>query len=370
LLFKVYSFAKLLIYQFLVTTQLPNLPYNLPSSHIEAERALNTFDLAGNVYFLATAFFLFGLVFGSFLNVCIYRMPREISVVSPRSACPACEAPIAGYDNIPVLSWLILRGKCRKCKVPISPRYAGVELLTGVLFAFSYLSAPAMARLIYQQWVLDVRPNEFLIATKLCILSFLLIGLIFTDAETKLLPDLLTKPGMVAGVALSLLVPLEGPAHYFLRSVDSWRILSLINSIAGAVLGSAFIWGVALLYEAVRGVEGMGRGDVKLMALIGAFLGVKLTLLVLLLGSLIGSLFGVFLILWVWLKRLLRRRRTHRTEAASVSRSRAWNSAILIYRNFEIPFGVFLGIAALVSAFWGTALVQWYVTVSGLGRIH
>jgi len=322
------------------------------------------------VYFLATAFFLFGLVFGSFLNVCIYRMPREISVVSPRSACPACEAPIAGYDNIPVLSWLILGGKCRKCKAPISARYAGVELLTGVLFAVSYLSAPAMARLIYRQWPIDVTANEYLIAAKLCLLSFLLIGLIFTDAETKLLPDLLTKPGMVAGVVFSLLVPLEGPAHYLLPSIENWRILSLINSIAGAVLGSAFIWGVALLYEAVRGVEGMGRGDVKLMALIGAFLGVKLTLLVLLLGSLIGSLFGVLLILWVWLKRLTRRRRTHRTEAASVSRSRAWNSAILIYRNFEIPFGVFLGTAALLSAFWGTALVQWYMSISGLSSGH
>ena len=132
-------------------------------------------------------------------------------MVSPRSACPACEAPIAGYDNIPVLSWLILGGKCRKCKAPISARYVGVELLTGVLFVLSYLSAPAMVRLIYQQWALDVRPNEFLIAAKMCTLCFLLIGLIFTDAETKLLPDLLTKPGMVAGVAFSLLVPLEGP---------------------------------------------------------------------------------------------------------------------------------------------------------------
>lgn len=291
-------------------------------------------------------------------------------MVSPRSACPACEAPIAGYDNIPVLSWLILGGKCRQCKAPISARYAGVELLTGALFALSYLSAPAMARAIYQQWPIDVTVNQYLIAAKLCVLSFLLIGLIFTDAETKLLPDLLTKPGILAGVAFSLLVPLEGPAHYFLPPVDNWRILSLINSIAGAVLGSAFIWGVALLYEAVRGVEGMGRGDVKLMALIGAFLGVKLTLLVLLLGSLIGSLFGVLLILWVWLKRLLRRRRTHRNEAARVSRSRAWSSAILIYRNFEIPFGVFLGTAALFSAFWGTALVQWYVNISGLGRIR
>jgi len=148
------------------------------------------------VYFLAAAFFLFGLVFGSFLNVCIYRMPREISVVTPRSACPACEAPIAGYDNIPVLSWLILGGKCRKCKAPISARYAGVELLTGVLFAVSYLSAPAMARLILRQWPIDVTANEYLIAAKLCVLSFLLIGLIFTDAETKLLPDKLTLTGL------------------------------------------------------------------------------------------------------------------------------------------------------------------------------
>ena len=114
----------------------------------------------------------------------------------------------------------------------------------------------------------------------------------------------------------------------------------------------------------------MGRGDVKLMALIGAFLGVKLTLLVLLLGSLIGSVFGVMLILWVWVKRLVRRRRTHRAEAPSVSRSRAWNSAILIYRNFEIPFGVFLGTAALLAAFWGTAVVQWYVHTAGLDKLH
>jgi len=138
------------------------------------------------VYFLAAAFFLFGLVFGSFLNVCIYRMPREISVVSPRSACPACEAPIAGYDNIPVLSWLILGGKCRKCKAPISARYAGVELLTGALFALSYVSAPAMIRAMQTQWPLDAIPNEFVVAARMCVLSFLLIGLIFTDAETKL----------------------------------------------------------------------------------------------------------------------------------------------------------------------------------------
>ena len=376
-----FSFAKLPIYLFTKflhpLAQLLKLPfcqillaYNLSSIFHQRERDLNTLDFAGSFYFLAASFFLFGLVFGSFLNVCIYRMPREISVVSPRSACPACEAPIAAYDNIPVLSWIVLGGRCRKCKAPISARYAGVELLTGALFAVSYFSAPAMARSIQQQWQLDAMPNEFLIAGKLCVLSFLLIGLIFTDAETKLLPDLLTKPGIALGLFFSLLVPLEGPARYFLPAIDNWRVLALINSIAGLVLGAGFIWGVALLYEAVRGVEGMGRGDVKLMALIGAFLGVRLTLLVLVVGSVIGSFFGIVLILWVWLKRLLRRRRKNSSEAASVSRSRAWNSAILIYRNFEIPFGVFLGAAALISAFWGPALVHWYMRISGLGPGH
>ena len=185
---------------------------------------------------------------------------------------------------------------------------------------------------LQRQWQLDVAPNEFVIAGKMCVLSFLLIGLIFTDAETKLLPDLLTKPGIALGLFFSLIVPLEGPSHYFLPDMENWRVLSFINSVAGLVLGSAFIWGVALLYEAVRGVEGMGRGDVKLMALIGAFLGVKLTLLVLLLGSVIGSFFGIFLILWVWQKRLRRRRRTHRSEAGGVSRSRAWQLC-----HFDLP---------------------------------
>jgi len=265
-------------------------------------------------------------------------------VVSPRSFCPGCKVPIAAYDNIPVLSWIILRGKCRNCGARISPRYAVVELLTGALFLLSYFAAGSIAE-----------------AAKLCVLSFLLIGLIFTDAETKLLPDLLTKPGIVLGLLSSLVVPLEGPAQFLLRATVNWRVLSVLNSLSGAILGSAFILAVALLYEALRGVEGMGRGDVKLMAMIGAFLGVKQTLLVLLLGSFIGSVFGLLLILRVWLKRLARRRNKIPAEPPGQARRRAWQSATLIYRNFEIPFGVFLGIAALLSAFWGPALVQWYV---------
>jgi len=307
-------------------------------------RALQIYVFSGmNVLFIV-AFFLFGLVFGSFLNVCIYRMPRQLSVVRPRSACPACGTPIAPYDNIPVVSWVLLGGKCRHCKAAISPRYATVELVTGIFFVISYLVA-----------------GPTLEAAKLCVLAFLLIGLIFTDAETKLLPDLLTKPGMVLGLMFSLFVPLEGPAQFLLRHVDNWRVLSLVNSLAGMLVGSAFILGIALLYEAIRGVEGMGRGDVKLMGLIGAFLGIKLTLLVLLLGSLIGSFFGVALIVFVWRKRLARRRSRNAAESGSEARKRAWQSAILIYRNFEIPFGVFLGSAALLAAFAGDPLVHWYL---------
>lgn len=293
---------------------------------------------------MAAIFFLFGLILGSFLNVCIYRMPRELSVVSPRSACPSCGTPISALDNIPVLSWIILGGKCRNCKAPISPRYAIVELITGAFFALSFLlGGPG--------------PN----ALKLSAFSFLMIGLIFTDAETKLLPDLLTKPGIVIGILFSLAVRLEGPAGYFLRGIENWRVLSLMNALAGAALGSGFILGIALAYEALRGVEGMGRGDVKLMALVGAFLGVKLTLLVLLLGSLVGSCFGLLLIVIVWRKRMARRRNRHPEEDAATTRGRAWQSAILIYRNFEIPFGVFLGAGAMIAAFWGDGILRWYL---------
>ena len=295
-----------------------------------------------NILFIA-AFFLFGLVFGSFLNVCIYRMPRQLSVVRPRSACPECGKPIAAYDNIPVLSWVLLRGRCRHCQAAISPRYAAVEFMTGIFFVVSYLVAGPTAE-----------------AVKLCVLCFLLIGLIFTDAETKLLPDLLTKPGMALGVLFSLFVPLEGPAQFLLHRPENWRLFSLLNSVAGMAVGSAFILGIALLYEALRGVEGMGRGDVKLMGMIGAFLGIKLTLIVLMVGSLIGSFFGVILIFAVWRKRLARRRFKVPSERPAQARKRAWQSAILIYRNFEIPFGVFLGSAALVAAFAGDALVNWY----------
>jgi leader peptidase (prepilin peptidase) / N-methyltransferase len=315
------------------------------------------------------AFFLFGLTFGSFLNVCIYRLPRDLSVVSPRSMCPNCGEAIAFYDNIPVLSWIVLRGRCRNCKARISPRYAVVELLTGILFVVAWLVprtewfADSYRRVTLSSFgAVTVSYEPSALAFQLCALSFFLVGLIFTDAETKLLPDLLTKPGVAVGFAFSLIVPVEGPARFFFHGIENWRILSLLNSIAGAIVGSAFIFGVALVYEALRRVEGMGRGDIKLMALIGAFLGLKLTLLVLLLGSLVGSCFGLLLMGIVWRKRLARRRRKHRAESTGAASRRAWQSAQLVYRNFEIPFGVFLGSAALASGFCGAVIIRWYLS--------
>jgi leader peptidase (prepilin peptidase) / N-methyltransferase len=298
---------------------------------------------------------LFGLVFGSFLNVCIHRMPLGLSVVHPRSVCPGCGAPIAGYDNIPVLSWVMLRGRCRHCQTEISPRYAVVELLTGVCFALSYYLPQTLTEI-----------DHLLQAGKFCVLSFLLIGLIFTDAETRLLPDLLTKPGIVLGLLFSLVVRVEGPSEYFLfvplytHHLADWRIFSLLNSVAGAVAGPAFVLSAAMFYRALRGVEGMGRGDVKLMGLIGAFLGLRLTLAVLMIGSLLGTIAGMGLILLVWRKRLARRRQKCPQDSPALARKRAWRSATLIYRNFQLPFGVFLGAAALLAAFWGPSAIRWY----------
>ncbi len=271
-------------------------------------------------------------------------MPLDLSVVTPRSACPACGTPIAAYDNIPVLSWMLLRGKCRNCKAPISPRYAAVELLTGGLFAMS--------------WIYSM--DSYPVAIKSCVFCFLLTGLIFTDAETKLLPDLLTLPGIALGLLFSVLVTVEGPAAaMFGRWIHEPRVLSFVNSFLGAAFGLSSILGVALLYEAVRNVEGMGMGDVKLMGLIGAFLGVELSLLVLMLGSMAGSLFGGGLMLLVWQRRYARRR-ARAKESTEASRTRAWRSAKIIFRNFEVPFGVFLGAAALVASFWGPKMIQWY----------
>ncbi len=308
--------------------------------------------------FLEAAIFALGLCFGSFLNVCIYRLPRGKSVVTPRSACPHCGDPIPLYHNLPVLSWLILRAKCRSCQQPISPRYLVIELLTGLLFLGCYAHFGLTLAML-----------------KCVVLGYLLLGLVFTDAETKLLPDAMTLPGLALGIGFSLVVPVNDLASRIIpglvspavRSEISWRIWSLSDSLIGAAVGASFLYGAAAIYLRARGVEGMGFGDVKLMALIGAFLGTKLTVLTIFAASLTGSLFGLSTVLAVWIKRFRRieaRRASSRVVSSGISsnqaRRRAWQSARLALRYYEMPFGVFLGGMALLSFVFGNRLLHWY----------
>jgi leader peptidase (prepilin peptidase)/N-methyltransferase len=297
----------------------------------------------------AAAIFTLGLCFGSFLNVCIYRLPRDKSVVTPRSACPHCGDPIPLYHNVPVVSWLVLRGRCRACKQPISARYLLVELLTGFLFLACYSHLGLTLAMF-----------------KCTVLGWLLLGLIFTDAETKLLPDALTLPGLVLGVAFSLVVPVNdlasrimpGLVSVSLRHQIPWRMWSLADSLLGAAVGASFLYGAAAVYLRARGVEGMGLGDVKLMAMIGAFLGAKLTVLTIFTASVAGSLFGLSTVLAVWIKRT--RRILASSAMSSTAYRRAWQSARLALRYYEMPFGVFLGGMALLVFFFGNRLLRWY----------
>jgi leader peptidase (prepilin peptidase) / N-methyltransferase len=296
----------------------------------------------------ASTIFVFGLAFGSFLNVCIYRMPRNLSIKSPGSACPSCKQPIRFYDNIPILSWLVLGGRCRHCKEKISPRYLVTELLTGGLFLACY-------------W----RFGLTLATLKYCTFAFLLLGLIFTDAETKLLPNKLTLPGLALGILFSLFVPLNDLASQFVPGLVTFpfsgditaRLMSLVDSLLGAALGASFIYGAGAIYLRWRGTEGMGFGDVKLMAMVGAFLGIKLTIFTIFAASIAGSLFGLAAVFTVWIKRT---RRFARRLALHAARQRAWQSAQMVYRNYQMPFGVFLGSMALVAFFFGNRFLRWY----------
>ena len=297
----------------------------------------------------ASSIFFLGLAFGSFLNVCIYRLPLGLSVVAPRSACPHCKRPIAFYDNLPVISWLLLRGRCRNCETKISARYLFIEVLTGVLFlgCYAYFG--------------------FTLATlKYCVFGFLLLGLIFTDAETKLLPDKLTLPGLALGLVFSSIVPVNDVASQFLPgmldlpfSADlAARLFSLFDSLLGAALGASFIYCAGAVYLRWRGMEGMGFGDVKLMAMVGAFLGMKLTIFTIFTASLAGSLFGLATVLMVWVKRT--HRFTRRLASLQAARRRGWQSAQMVYRHYQMPFGVFLGSMALLALFVGNQFLRWY----------
>ena len=228
--------------------------------------------------------FVFGLVIGSFLNVCILRIPEDISIVAPGSRCPRCETAIKWYDNVPVLSWIWLRGKCRTCGLAISPMYPLVELATGLLFVACYLEFGLTQS-----------------AVKWLFFTCLLIVLTITDLRIRILPDLVNWPGFAVGLLFSAIVPPnDGTAFWvyttvFHRVPQAW-VLGLLDSLFGAAFGSFLLWAVAAVYKRIRGREGMGMGDVKMMAMVGAFLGVRGAFLTILLGTLLGTVIGVAII--------------------------------------------------------------------------
>ena len=261
---------------------------------------------------------LFGLLIGSFLNVCIYRLPRDLSVVRPRSHCVACDKPIAWYDNVPVLSYALLGGRCRACQARISARYPVVELLTGALF-----------------FVHILRYGPTAVGAKYCLLSAMLVALLFTDLEQRILPDEFTLGGTVLGLALSLVVPVQDiTAHAIFWMLDikvSPRVLSFSESLLGGLLPAFFLWFGGWVYERVRHREGMGFGDVKMMLMVGSFLGLQGSLLTLILGSVVGSVIGFAYV-----------KLTHKDMA-----------------TYELPFGTFLASGAIAMTLLSAKMLQW-----------
>jgi len=261
---------------------------------------------------LAALAFLAGLLIGSFLNVCVFRLPRDLSVMRPaRSFCPGCERTIVWYDNIPLLSYALLRGRCRYCREWIPLRYPLVELATGAAFA---LCAGAFG----------LTP----LGIKFAIFSAAIIDLIATDMEARILPDEFTIGGTLAGLVLAAFVPMPVEfAHVFaslMRIELSPRWMSVGEAFVSAAFALASLWFVRWLYEKIRHREGLGLGDVKMIAMVGAFLGLEAAIVTLMVASLLGSVAGLAYI--------------------AISKKSA--------ATYELPFGSFLGVAALVVAVW------------------
>jgi len=239
---------------------------------------------------------LFGLTVGSFLNVCTYRWPNDLSVVAPRSRCPACEAPIVWYDNLPVFSWLILRGRCRNCREPVSVQYPVVELATGLLWAgVFFVHGPT--------W--EAGRGAFFLTV--------LFGIALTDARYYIIPDEFSVGAMILGLG----------ASFFPGGIDP------VDAFWGAAVGYGLLWLVARLGKLAFKKDAMGGGDVKMMAMVGAFLGIPGVGLTLFLGALTGSVvFG----------------------------------PISLKTGKLVPFGIFLAAGAAISYGWGGALIMWYRT--------
>lgn len=272
---------------------------------------------------------VFGAIIGSFLNVVIHRLPREESIVFPNSRCPACGAAIASYDNLPVLSYLILRGRCRSCSAGISLRYPAVELLTALLY---------MA-VTWRDGLTAILPFDLIFVSAV-------VALVFIDAEHMILPNAITYPGIIFALVVRLAIPyLSTTAHFddveplmrgLLHGLPVWAA-SLIGAAIGGLIGGGSLWLMGWTWEKLRGIEAMGLGDVKMMFMVGAYLGWRLTILTIFLGVLSGSIIGIALML----------RRGKRD------------------MQMLLPFGVFLGIGAVAALLFGTGIVEWYASQYG-----
>jgi leader peptidase (prepilin peptidase)/N-methyltransferase len=247
--------------------------------------------------------FIFGAVVGSFLNVCICRLPQGASIVSPPSHCPSCDYRIRFYDNIPLVSWLLLRGRCRACRAPISPQYPLVELITALLTLFLFVRfGPTFPFVVL-----------FLFCTSMVVITFI-------DLEHYIIPDVISLSGIVVGFACSFFLPGLG-----------W-----INSLLGILAGGGSLYLVAALYQKFTGKEGMGGGDIKLLAMMGAFFGWRAVFFIIFISSLVGSVIGIAVML--------------------VQKKDA---------KLAIPFGPFLALGAILYIFFGRQVLHWYFN---LGR--
>ncbi len=262
-----------------------------------------------------------GAIIGSFLNVVIHRLPRDESIAFPNSRCPSCGVAIRPYDNIPVLSYVLLRGRCRACGTSIAARYPAVEALTALLFALTFYLRSGLTLAL---------PFDLLFVAGL-------IALIFIDAEHMILPNAITYPGVVLALVARAVVPnLYGVGMLtegVLAGLPAW-VVSLVGAGVGALIGGGSLWLVGWLWERLRGVEAMGLGDVKMMFMVGAYLGWPHTVLTIFIGVFTGSIAGVLMML----------RRGERD------------------MQMLLPFGIFLGAGAIISLLAGSRLINWYVS--------
>lgn len=264
-----------------------------------------------------------GLAIGSFLNVCIHRIPAGQSIVWPGSRCPACAAPIAWYDNVPLLSWVRLGGRCRACCTPIAARYPVVEAVTGALAVLS------VARFGITPWAVVA----FAFSCAMLVVSFI-------DLDEGIIPDVVSLPGILIGLTVSALVP-GGPGFW--------------NAFAGACLGGGLLLAVAAAYQRAAGIEGLGLGDVKLLAMIGAFVGWQSIPAVLLIASISGSLGGVAILLGP----------RERARARRVLASLGPAALVRHFRRTPLPFGPFLALGAVTALYVPDLALPWTWVSSG-----